>query len=332
MPTIDKNYLHSIGRVKELEKGLLIETNLDRVFETEDPLPVLRSIGFFKAIDEHEEQEGLDKIFRRERAYNRKQLHDLVADSPLEDIFLLPYDIRNVKLLLKGKLTLNPAVQDLVVEEGKFRKSELVEAIYEELPTDIPSSIMDDVKVITEEFQNSRSFAIVDYRLDQRLRLLQLEIAREAKSHFMVEYIQRLSDIQNITRIIRRKVHLIGRESLSEVLLDTGTIAPSFFEKIYDTGWESIVTAFKPTAYDKVVAKALSQVEQSAFLPTLDFWCSSYMIEFLRRTKQICFGIEPVLVFYLARDHELKIVRTILNGKRFKYSQEKLKIRMKELY
>lgn len=332
MATIDKNYLHSIGRVKELEKGLLIETNLDRVFEADDPLPVLRSIGFFKAIDEHEEQDGLDKIFRRERAYNRKQLHDLVADSPLEDIFLLPYDICNVKLLLKGKLTSNPAVQDLVVEEGKFRKSELVEAIYEELPTDIPSSIMDDVKVITEEFQNTRRFAIVDYRLDQRLRLLQLEIAREAKSRFMVEYIQRLSDIQNITRIIRRKVHLIGRESLSEVLLDTGTIAPSFFEKIYDTGWESIVTAFKPTAYDTVVAKALSQVEQSAFLSTLDFWCSSYMIEFLRRTKQICFGIEPVLVFYLARDHELKIVRAILNGKRFKYPQEKLKVRMKELY
>lgn len=332
MPTIDKNYLHSIGRVKELEKGLLIETNLDRVFEADDPLSVLRSIGFFKALDEHEEQESLDKIFQRERAYNRRQLHDLVADSPLEDIFLLPYDIQNVKLLLKGKLASNPGVQDLVVEEGKFRKSELIDAIYEELLTDIPSSIMDDVKVITEEFQNSRSFALVDYRLDKRLRVLQLEIARHAKSHFVIEYLQRLSDIQNITRVIRRKVHLIGRESLSEVLLDTGTLAPSFFEKIYDIGWESIVTAFKPTEYDQVVAKALSQVEQSAFLPVLDFWCSSYMIEFLRRTKQICFGIEPVFVFYLARDHELKIVRAILNGKRFNHPQDKMKVRVKELY
>jgi len=332
MATIDKNYTYSIGRVKELEKGLLIETNLDRVFEADDPLSVLRSIGFFQATDDHEGQESLEEIFRRERAYNRKQLHELIADSPLEDIFLLPYDIQNVKLFLKGKLSANTAIRDLAVEEGKFRKDELLTAIFDELPTDLPSSIIDDIKVISDEFQSTRRFAIVDYRLDRRLRLLQLEIARQTKSEFMVEYIRRLSDIQNITSTIRRKAHLLGRESLLKALLDTGTIAPSFFEKIYDTGWESIVAAFKPTEYDKVIAKALAQAEQSVFLPTLDFWCSSYMIEFLRKTKEICFGIEPVLVFYLARDHELKILRTILNGRKFNYPQEKLKVRMKELY
>ncbi len=332
MATVDKQYIYSIGRVKELEKGLLIETNLDRVLEADDPLSVLRSVGFFKATEEHDEHESLDEIFRRERVHNRRQLHELVADSPLEDIFLLPYDIQNIKLFLKGKLASNLAVKDIAVEEGKFRKSELLDAIYEDLPTDIPLSIVDEVKAITEEFQSTRRFALVDYHLDRRLRILQLEIARNAKSNFIVEYIQRLSDIQNITATIRRRIHLLGHESLLEALLDTGTIAPSFFEKIYDIGWESVITAFKPTEYDKAVTKALSQVEQRNFLPTLDFWCSSYMIEFLRRTKQICFGIEPVLAFYLARDHELKIVHAILNGKRFTYSQEKLKIRMKELY
>lgn len=332
MATIDKGYIYSIGRVKELEKGLLVEANLDRVLEAEDPLSVLRSIGFFKAADEYEEHESLDEIFLRERTYNRKQLHELVADSALEDIFLLPYDIRNIKLFLKGKLASNTVIKEHPVEEGKFRKSEIVEAIYDELPTDIPSSVMDDVASITEEFQTAQNFAIVDYRLDRRLRVLQLEIAREAKSHFVVDYIQRLSDVQNITTTIRRKTHLLGRESLSETLLDTGMLTVSFFEGIYDSGWESVATAFKPTVYGKLVGKALEQAEQHDFFPLLDFWCSSYLLEFLRKTRQICFGIEPVLTFYLAREHELKIVRAILNGKRFNYPLERLKTRMKDLY
>jgi V/A-type H+-transporting ATPase subunit C len=332
MARVGKQYIYSIARVKELEKGLLIPTNLDRVLEADDPLSVLRSIGFLKAADDYEEPKSLEELFLRERLANRRQLHELVTDSPLEDIFLLPHDIQNVKLFLKGKLSSNDTIKEIGVEEGKFRKSELLAAIYDDLPTSLPSSIMDDIKSITEAFQSTRRFAIVDSRLDRRLRLLQLEIARTAKSRFMVEYIQRLADIQNITTTIRRKVHLLERELGSEALLDTGTLPVSFFEKMYDSGWESVAAAFKLTEYDRAVAKALEHAEQTNFLVWLDLWCSNYIIEFLRKTKYISFGIEPVLAFYLARDHELKIVRAILNGKRFNYPQEKLKRRMRELY
>jgi vacuolar-type H+-ATPase subunit C/Vma6 len=132
--------------------------------------------------------------------------------------------------------------------------------------------------------------------------------------------------------MIRRKSLLLEREGLSDVLLDTGTLAPAFFERIYDTGWESFAAAVKPTEYGSMVTNALSYVDQSNFLSMVDFWCLRDMLEFLRRTKQICFGIEPVLAYYLARDHELRVVRAIWTGKRFHYPQERLKSRMKELY
>jgi V/A-type H+-transporting ATPase subunit C len=333
MATVHKHsIIYSLGRVKELEKGLLIETNLDRVLEADDPYAVLRSIGFFKAAEEYGENESLETIFLRERTHNRRLLHELLAESPLEDIFLLPYDIQNIKLLLKGKLASNSAVKDVTLEEGKFSKAELIKAIYDEAPTDIPAPIIDDLKWITAEFQDSQRFALVDYRLDRRLRLLQLDIARKAKNRFMVEYIQRLSDLQNVAGTFRRKFHLLESDSLSETLVDTGTLAPSFFERIYSTGWESIVNTFKPTEYGNAVTKALAQVEQPYFLALLDVYCASYLLEFLRKTKQISFGIEPLLAFYLARDHELKIVRTIWIGKQFEYTQDKLTIRMRELY
>lgn len=332
MATVDKNYLYSIGRVKELEKGLLVETHLDRVLESDDPLAVLRSIGFFKAVEDHESQESFHEVFLREREYNRTQLHELVADSPLEDIFLLPYDIENIKLFLKGKLAANNTIKNIPVEEGKFRKSELLEAVNETLPTEVPSLIMDEVKSIAEEFQATKRFSLVDCRLDQKLRELQLDIARRSNSRFMVEYLRRLSDIQNISTTFRRKLHRSGRESLAEVLLDTGTLATVFFERVYDSGWESMGAAFKPTEYDKVIAKAIAEVNQETFLPTLDVSCTNYMIEFLQNTKRLSSGIEPVLAFYLARDHELKAVRAILVGKKFDYSQENLQLRMRELY
>ncbi len=332
MATVDKNYLYSIGRVKELEKSLLVETHLDRILESDDPLAVLRSIGFFKAAEDHERQESFHKVFWQERKYNRTQLHELVADSPLEDIFLLPYDLENIKLFLKGKLTANDAVKALSVEGGKFRKSDILEAVYDNLPTSIPAVIVDEIQSITEEFQAVRRFSLVDFRLDQTLRELQLNIAQQAKSSFMVEYLRRLSDIQNISTTLRRKLRRSGREALTETLFDTGTLSPMFFERVYDSGWESISSAFKPTEYDKVVAEAIIEVNQDSFLPTLDVLCTNYMIEFLQNAKRFCVGVEPILAFYLARDYELKAVRTILVGKKFGCSQEKLQLRMRKLY
>ena len=132
--------------------------------------------------------------------------------------------------------------------------------------------------------------------------------------------------------MIRHKTHELNRDGLSDALLDTGMLAMSFFEKVYDTGWESIITAFKPTDYGAAVASALAQIDQNNFLAILDTSCQRVLIEFLRQTKQQCFGIEPVLAFYLARDHALKVTRTIWIGKSFEYPPDKLRIRMKELY
>ena len=247
MATIDKNYTYSLGRVKELEKGLLSDTHLDRLVESDDPFPFCAASGFFKSADEHKERDPIAEIFRRERAQNRALLHELIVDSPLEDVFLLPYDFHNIKLLLKGKLSGNQAIKEWPLEEGKYSKHTLVDAIYDELPSDLPVVLVDDIREISEAFQSTRQFALIDHRLDRRLRAMQLEIARNAHSTFLVHYLQRLADIHNITTLIRRKTHELGRDELSDALLDTGTLAISFFEKVYDTGWESIATAFKPT-------------------------------------------------------------------------------------
>jgi V/A-type H+-transporting ATPase subunit C len=256
----------------------------------------------------------------------------LIADSPIEDVFLLPYDFHNIKLLLKGKLSGNQAIKEWPLEAGKYPKHTLVDSIYDELPSDLPAILVDDIREISEAFQSTRQFALVDYRLDRRLQAMQLEIARKAHSAFLVKYLQHLADIHNITTLIRHKTHELSRDDLADALLDTGTLAISFFEKVYDTGWESIATAFKPTDYGPIVAAALAQIDQKSFLAILDTACQRFLIEFLRQTKQQCFGIEPIVAFYLARDHELKVTRTIWMGKAFEYPLDRLKIRMKELY
>ncbi len=332
MATIDKNYLYSIGRVKELEKGLLVQTHLIRILEADDPLAVLRSLGFFKTSDDHERQESLDEIFERERKQNRTLLHELIADSPLEDVFLLPFDFENIKLYLKAKLTGNAGIKDLALEEGKFSKRQVFQAIFENASTDLPTAIMDDIKVILEEFHENQRFALVDAYLHRRLRTRQLDLVRREKSAFLVEYFQRLSDTQNISTTLRHKFHQLGRETLTALLLDTGTLVPGFFERVYDGGWESLAAAFKPTPYGELAAAAIADLRPEIFLPTLDVLCANFMLDFLRTTKQMSTGIEPILAYYLARDLELRVVHTILAGKRFGYAQENIQQRIRELY
>ena len=332
MARVDKQYLYSIGRVRELEKGLLSETNLIRILEADDPLAVLRSIDFFRMSEDHEHQEHIHEIFRQERTYNRHLLHELVAESALEDIFLLPYDVENIKLFCKGKLSGKNSVKEIDVEEGLYRKTELLDAIYEDLPTRVPPQLMDEVQRMSKEFPVHQKYTFVDSRFDRVLRNMQLAIARRTKSAFLVDYFQRLSDLQNISIIVRRKWHQLGRESLGEFLFDSGTLALSFFERVYEGGWEGLVSAFKPTAYGKMMADVIADVNQPGFLPLLDGMCANTMMTHLRTTTYLSSGIEPVLALYLAREHELQLVRLILAGKTFNISQEHLRLRMRQLF
>ncbi len=327
MATIDTQYIYSLGRVKELEKGLLAAGNIDRLLESDDPFSVLRSIGFFKAVEEHEDSTEIVEIFRRERLHNRILLHELIADSPLEDVFLLPYDIHNLKLLLKGKLTGNSVGKDWSLEEGVYPKQMLVECVYNDVSADLPGAVVNDIRELTETLQNSTQFARIDYRLDQRLRALQFEIARKAPNAFLVAYLQRLSDVQNISAIIRRKTHELGRDGLQDAMLEGGTLDFTFLGKVYDLGWESMTTAFKPTEHGQWVANALAQIERPNFLAILDTCGAQYLIEFLHTARQHTFGIEQILAFHIVRDHELKVVRTLWMGKIFDYAQEKLALR-----
>lgn len=332
MAGIDKHYLYSIGRVRELEKGLLSEANLDRILEAGEPLAVLRSIAFFKAAEDHEHSEHLHEAFQLEREYNRRLLHELVVDSPLEDVFLLPYDVDNIKLFLKGRLAGNHGVKALEVEEGLFSKSELLDAVFNAVPGRIPANILDAMDAAAEHFGTHSRFAVVDALLDRSLRVLQLAIARREKNSFLIDYLQRLSDVRNIALLIRRKYHRLGREGLEELLFEDGTLPPSFFERAFDGGWESVSAAFKSTDYAQLLTQALSDTDQEGFLPMLDAACDGFLVERLRRTKYLNAGIAPLLSLYLAREHELKLVRMLLAGKIFNVPQEQLRLRMRKIY
>lgn len=332
MASIDTHYLYSIGRVRELEKRLLSETNLDRILDADEPLAILRSIAFFKVAEDHEHSEHLHEAFRLERSYNRRQLRELVVDSPLEDVFLLPYDVDNIKLFLKGKLTGHDDAKALEVEEGLFSKSELLDAIFNAVPGRIPPKILEAIDAAAEHFGSNSQFAVVDALLDRSLRTVQLTIARRERNGFLTDYLQRLSDICNISLVVRRKHHRLGREGLNELLYESGTLAPSFFERVYDGGWESLAAAFKSTDYAKLLTQILPEVTRKSFLPMLDAACDGFLLESLRRAKYVAQGAAPLLAFYLAREHELKLVRMLLAGKIFNMPQEQLRWRVREIY
>lgn len=327
MATIDSRYIYSLGRVKELEKGLLTPAAFDRLLDSDDPAAVLRSVGFFSAPDELDDDASIADIFRRERARNRALLHELIADSPLEDVFLLPYDIQNLKLLLKGKLSGSAAGKDAELETGKYPQEALVELVYNDLPSDLPTAVVDDVRRLTDAFQQHPRLGSIDECLDRRLRAWQFEIARKAGNAFVMTYLQHCSDVQNISAAIRLKTHEIERERLAALMLEGGAVDADVLQKLYDSGWETMPAAIRHTGHDRWVSDALNQIDRPGFLAILDVCAARHLSDVLRTARQHTFGIEQILAFYLARDHELKAARTLWAGQRFGCSREKLRVR-----
>lgn len=122
-----------------------------------------------------------------------------------------------------------------------------------------------------------------------------------------------------------------GRDTLALQFTELGELDVGWLERLFDIGWESLAAALKPTPYSHVAAAIVMSAYGTSY-PAIGVACANALIDFLRPTIYLNAGIGPLIAFYLAREHELKLVRLILLGKRFGCPLELLRQRVRHLF
>jgi len=150
----------------------------------------------------------------------------------------------------------------------------------------------------------------------------------ESRNSLLAGYWRARIDLTNLRSLARGKQLGFDRQRLDNLLLDGGAIRRDLFLGTFDRSLEETVSWWGQTPYGALVPTALGLRDLAA----LERASENLLLERVKPAKGVPLGIEPVLGYYLAKEHETRLVNLVLTAKAAGVSSARIKERLRGVY
>jgi vacuolar-type H+-ATPase subunit C/Vma6 len=137
------------------------------------------------------------------------------------------------------------------------------------------------------------------------------------------EYVKSKIDTANIKILFRARDAGMSREDVKNAVIPGGAIDESRFVEYFGLSPEEIAQKLRYTDYSEALSGSPHVLERLL---------SGHSLRIIKEAKHVTFGIEPVLGFVLAKEHEIKILRMIFTSKLSGIAPEVLRERIALYY
>jgi V/A-type H+-transporting ATPase subunit C len=148
------------------------------------------------------------------------------------------------------------------------------------------------------------------------------------KNLFLKTLIKIETDITNIKTFLRIKWIKGEKSLLSLSLVRNGFISAEDFLSIFDEPPEILYHYFEATPYRKLVEDGVSYLYSKGSFTVVEKLSDEHLLEFLRGTKFLAFGVEPLIAYFYVKENEFKIIRMLFVGKLYQIPEDLLKERI----
>ena len=339
-------YAYAVGRLRVLETRLLDRTGIARLLEAESASEVL------KMLSEGEYENSLSGIreavdfetalnIERERVYTL--IDELSLDPQLTQIFRIRWDFHNLKVLLKLSYLggAGPGNDDVLVRSGLVPIEALRSAIDPEDERgsegsgergSAVSSIENALQDARAQYEESQNPQMIDIVIDNHLQSFLYQQAADYPNPFLCGYFEAIADLTNIKSFIRIKMLNESVRLLDVVLLPHGSLDKEIYIGQFDETVENFAARLTNTPYAELAAEGIRKWAEERSLATYERLSDNYLIDYIKPAKYIVFGVEPLIGYLLAKEHEMKLIRIIVIGKLNDLSAEAIKERLRDTY
>jgi len=330
-------HLYAVGRIRALERHFLDRDILRHLIEApnlKEVYSLLRDTVFGEVVVKTEESLDFERMLNLETRNLIRLIDSMSPDPELTDLFVIPFDVQNLKILLKEELgkAMEPGG---FYTQGRFEVIHLKEWIktgasqsQRPLP-DWMIAAVEEVRLAWKKFPKLR---IVDAALDRALSLAQLRGAEKARRPILSEFFRFMIDVRNVEAFIRIRLVERSREQFHQFFIPRGNLSLSFFQNQWDTSIREIGRHFEKTAFHDMIVKSLEEYQSEGTLTMLEMEQSRLLIQQLAPSRYITFGPEPILAYMVTRFYEIKILRRIMVAKKNNLPVEGLRKRVMTLY
>ena len=330
----DGKFLYAVTRTRALETKLLDKAKIERLIDAknaEEVIKVLSETEYAGLISELSSALDYEKMLSMELEKTYAYLREISPSPELAKIFLIKYDIHNLKVLLKSSL-LGEDNDALLINIGTLPIIKLKEMVKEKDFRDIDSIVADALKIISDQMVEEPNPQLIDLMLDKCLYELMYKLAKQSKSNFLIDFISAQIDIVNLRTFFRIRVMGFGRDYLAKVIFPNGKLDLDFYGRYFEEPLETIADKLWATDYHKAIQEGLESYVKTKSFTKLERLTDDFMLDIAKKGKYVAFGIEPLVGYLMAKENEVKIIRIIMVGKINSIPNDIIRERLRDVY
>ena len=265
------------------------------------------------AIESGADSTGIETMLSSVRTAVRQLFADLMPDEKVLRFLRAREDFTNMRLAIRRVVTERPLGLDYS-NEGNVPAEEFEEIFEQENYERFPDYLQDAVEAAVLGYYENKDIRRIDYELDRIEQQWRIREAVQTKQEFILSLSRIRIDLNNIRTMLRLK--MAEREEETGFFLQGGFVDVDKFVQGLEAGYEAIGSLFFATPYAELLDASIPYLRSEQSFLKLEKECEDFVKGFLKTTRSIAAGPQPVIAYFLMKEAEIRTVRMVLTGKK----------------
>jgi len=254
----------------------------------------------------------IEQMLLERRTAIRVQFAELMLDEDLVQLMRAREDFSNMRLAIRRLVTEKPLGLDYS-NEGAVPAAEFEDILQQENYERLPDYLQDTVEAAVLGYYENKDIRRIDYNIDRMHYQWRIQRAEELGCIFCVSFGRVHVDLYNIKTMLRLKM---AERDEKDFFFSGGFVDIDKFVQGLAMPYESISGLFFATPYYEIIEEGVRYLKQEQSFLKIEQLCDDYMMGFLKTTKEIAAGPQPVVAYFLMKEAEIRAVRMVLTGKK----------------
>jgi V/A-type H+-transporting ATPase subunit C len=254
----------------------------------------------------------IEEMLLDRRRQARQQFADLMVDQEIVRLLRAREDFTNMRLAVRRVVTDKPLGLDYS-REGNVPAEEFEEIFEQENYERFPDYLQEGVEAAVLAYYENKDIRQIDYAIDRVEALWRVRYCQQMKNQFGLSLFRIRIDLYNIRTLMRLK--FAEREERFHFLPE-GFVEPDRYVQGLDHSYDSLAPLFYATPYFELVEDGVRYFRDKQSFLALERGCEDYLMGFLKTTRSLAAGPQPVVAYFLMKEAEIRTIRMILTGKK----------------
>lgn len=309
----DWDYMYASAKVRALEITMLGRGMLADLINAPDFTAAAEMLSSTEyAVPAGSTNAQIEQMLQDRRTAARMLFTELLGDDELVRALRAREDFANMRLAIRRLVTERPIGLDYS-NEGAVPAEEFEDILRQENYERLPEYLQEAVEAAILGYYENKDIRRIDYGIDRFEYQWRIRRAEEIGNAFFISYARVSVDLYNIRTMLRLKA---AERDEKEFFFDGGFVDTDKFVQGLSAPYESVSGLFFATPYYELIEEGVRYLRSDQSFLRLEQQCEDYLMGFLKSTREIAAGPQPVIAYFLMKEAEIRTVRMILTGKK----------------